>query len=611
VCDYGQLSEDPLPPAPPADVSCEDGDDDEEQPEAAARTDNFTLEDTVNPLALGASVGSQVSKPARSRAMSGGGVLERFSSGRPLPRGLSYPSSEPVNILDQEKVSTAERISPPERAMADGGRGEARILIGFCNDFRKAYSDGSQGASRHLSDLNEKVEELQAVLEQLEDILQDCKLYTKYVEIKLEDCKRFFERHLVFLKAPGERSTWEKYNSTAEYAVSAKRELEFLCWWLGFCSLELNTWLGFLKRHSGSSISTDIAPLDKGLEKAAQRANTREARLAKVREMKKDKTQQADKETTTSAFLLSSWQAEKRNNGAFGLTRTNILGSHSSPLLSNRRLSFDLVTTEQRDIILRGAEESRPPRALEEEPNVDLDQELDFCLDSLGRSPTGESSSLAEVGGRSSPVPSQPTPLQGENPLPKHETTQNLPPPPTEGLGFGKERESAVDTEAHIEQVSVTQRHQSRHVPLEVRYVASLLNACPRKPDPLPPSTICMSSGCYEYFERALDDTHITRCPACREKQLLSNQRQEEKQQGWVSLDMPSTLRNRLFSETIDINFGTGSMSIDRKDRPEPIMTRTMLWDLTHWFGQFQVMICRWRMGLQRMLTERRSWFVT
>ncbi|PMD58343.1 uncharacterized protein K444DRAFT_430978 [Hyaloscypha bicolor E] len=299
--------------------------------------------------------------------------------------------------------------------------------------------------------------------------------------------------------------------------------------------------------------------------------------------MNKDKTQQASKETTT---LLSSWLARKKNNGAFGSTRTNILGRRSSPLLSNQRLSFDLVATEQRDIILGGAEESRPPRTLQEEANVDLDHELDFCLDSLGRTPTGESSSLAEVGGRPSPVPSQSTPLEGGKPLPKHETTQNLPPPPTEGLGVGKERESAVDIEADIEQVSVPQRHQSRPGPLEV-------------------ITICMSSDCYEYFERALDDTHITRCPACRAKQLLSNQRQEEKQQGWVALDMPSTLRNRLFSETIDINFGTGSMSIDRKYRPEPIMIRTMLWDLTHWFGQFQVMICRWRMRLQRTLTER------
>jgi hypothetical protein len=119
-----------------------------------------------------------------------------------------------------------------------------------------------------------------------------------------------------------------------------------------------------------------------------------------------------------------------------------------------------------------------------------------------------------------------------------------------------------------------------------------------------------MATDCYEYFERALDDTHITRCPACRVKQLLSNQwqeekRQEEKQQGRVVLDMPSTLRDRLLSETIDINFGTGSMSIERKYEPEPITKRTMLWNLTHWFGQFQVMIYHSRMGLQRILTER------
>jgi hypothetical protein len=167
-----------------------------------------------------------------------------------------------------------------------------------------------------------------------------------------------------------------------------------------------------------------------------------------------------------------------------------------------------------------------------------------------------------------------------------------------------------VDTEGHIEQASVTQRHQSRPVTLEIRYVSSLPNTCSQQPDPLLPRAICMATDCYEYFERALDDTHITRCPACRVKQLLSNQRQEEKrqeekQQGRVVLDMPSTLRDRLLSETIDINFGTGSMSIERKYEPEPITKRTMLWNLTHWFGQFQVMIYHSRMGLQRILTER------
>ena len=249
VCSYWQFCEDPLP-APPADVfgdDGDDGDDNEEQPEAAARRDNFPLEDIDNPLALGASAGLQISGPARLRAMSDGGPPERPSPQKPPLRGLGYPSSESVNILDQEKVSTPERISPPERGITGGGRGEARILIGFCNDFRKAYSDGSQGASRHLSDLNEKVEGLQAALEQLEDILQDGKLYTKYVEIELEDCKRVFERHPVFLKAPGERSTWEKYNSTAEYAVSAKWELEVLCLRLGLCCSGLNTCIADFK----------------------------------------------------------------------------------------------------------------------------------------------------------------------------------------------------------------------------------------------------------------------------------------------------------------------------------------------------------------------------
>jgi hypothetical protein len=597
--------------------------------------------------------------------------------------------------------------------MASGGGGDARILLGFCNDFRKAYWDGGQGASRHLSDLNgkveelqvslEKVEELQASLELLERISQNRKLYIKHklIERILKDCKTIFEEHPVFFKAPGERSTWEKYNSPAEYAVSAKKELERLCTMLESNYRELNTYLGSLQKgrystptrpqlrfnnisgfllpprvrskHSpirhkaalsafpqqlvdpeidldisddsrkksaneseikvldsmisdignlqdlkknleekgeedeeeerlakviesgdsavsfktsnflnvaetlltktpspstlptdsrtnvdavpegqkshdqlGSSISTDNPQL-KGSEMVALRAISSEERLVKVMEMKKsNKTQQADKETTTLDFKLSSRQAREKINGALGSMQTDFQGSHSSPLLPNRRPPSDLVTTKKRDVILKGA---GPRRRLEGEPNVDLDQELDFCLDSPVRTPTGKSSSLAEAEGRSSPVPSQLIPLQGGKPLSKHEPTQNLPPPPTEGLGFGKERESVEDIEAHIEQVSVTQRHQSRPVPLEVRYVSCLPNACSQQPDPLLPRTICMSTDCYEYFERALDDTHITRCPACRVKQLLSNQRQEEKQQGWVVLDMPSTVRNRLLSE--------------------------------------------------------------
>lgn len=88
-CRYGQLSEDP-PPSPPADVFCDD-DGDEEQPEAAARRDNFSLEDTVNPLALGASAGSQISEPAQSRAMSDGGPPERPSSQKPPPPRFRLP----------------------------------------------------------------------------------------------------------------------------------------------------------------------------------------------------------------------------------------------------------------------------------------------------------------------------------------------------------------------------------------------------------------------------------------------------------------------------------------------------------------------------------------
>ncbi|KAH8778218.1 hypothetical protein F5882DRAFT_440623 [Hyaloscypha sp. PMI_1271] len=614
-CGYRQLSKD-APAAPPADVFCDD-DGDEEQPEAAARRDNFSLEDTVNPSALGASAGSQISEPAQSRAIN------------LPPRGLGYPSSESVNILDQEKVSTVERISPPERAMASGGGGDARILLGFCNEFRKAYWLGGQGASRHLSDLNGKVEELQASLELLERISQDRKLYIKHklIEHILKDCKTIFEAHPVFFKAPGERSTWEKYTSPAEYAVSAKKELERLCTMLESNYRELNTYLGSLQRsrnkdrstrpslrfsgipksfllpkssplpkirskrspirhkatlsafpqqlvdpeidldssddsrkksaneseikvldsmisdignlqdlkknleekgeedegeerlakviesgdsavsfktsnflnvaetllkktpspstlptdsrtnvdaipegqtshdHLGSSISTDNPPL-KGSEMVALRAISSEEPLAKVMEMKKsNKTQQADKETTTLDFKLSSRQAREKINGALGSMQTDFQESHSSPLLPNRRPPSDLVTPKKRDVILKGA---GPRRTLEGEPNVDLDQELDFCIDSPVRTPTGKSSSLAEAEGRSSPVPSQLIPLQGGKPLSKHEPTQNLPPPPTEGLGFGKERESVEDIEAHIEQVSVTQRHQSRPVPLEV-----------------------------------------------------------------------------------------------------------------------------------------------
>jgi hypothetical protein len=624
-CNYGQLSEDP-PPAPPADVFCDD-DGDEEQPEAAARRDNFSLEDTVNPLALGASDGSQMSEPARSRAMSDGGPTERPSSQKPPPRGLGYPSSEPVNILDHENVSTVERISPPERAMASGGRSDARKLLGLCNDFRKAYSDGGQGASRHLSDLNGKAEELQAVLEQLEDISQDSKLSINYalVESVLKDCKTFFEKHPAFLKAPGEGSTWEKYNSTVEYAVSAKKELEILCTILESNYCELKTYLKSVQMYStggrryykqqlnlipyagrvyyseGSSIHSKRPSTRHMADRSAvpQQLVDPEIYLVILDNLRKKSANESKIKVLDSMILdVRNLQDLKKN-----LEENE---EEARPLLSNRRirrrLSSDLVTTKKRDVNLKGA---GPRRRLEGEPNVDLDQELDFCLDSLVRTPTGKSSSLAEAKGRSSPVPSQFIPLQGGKPLPKHESTQNLPPPPTEGLGFGKERESVEDIEAHIEQISVTQRHQSRPVPLEVRYVSCLPNACSQQPDPLLPRTICMSTDCYEYFERALDDTHITRCPACRIKQLLSNQRQEEKQQGWVVLDMPSPLRNRSYLEIVSIGPEIGSIRMERKYEPEPITKRTMLWNLTHWFGQFQVMICHWRMGLQRILTER------
>jgi hypothetical protein len=304
VCDYWQLSEDPLPPAPPADVFCDDGDEDEEQPEAAARTDNFSLEETVNPLALGASAGSDVSEPARSRAMSDGVPSERSSSQKPPPRGLGYPSSEPVDILDQEKVSTAERIRRLERAITRG------VLYGMISDIRNL-----QDRKKNLEENEEEDEEEKRPAKVIES-------GDSAVSFKTSNFLNFAET--LHKKTPSP-STLPTDSRTKVDAVPEGQNSH---------------------NQLGSSISTDIAPL-KGLGKVVQGAISSEVRRAKVRGMKKsDKTRQMGKKTTTLDFKLSRQLAEKKNNGAWGSTRTNILGGHSSPLLSNRRSYFDSFTAE-------------------------------------------------------------------------------------------------------------------------------------------------------------------------------------------------------------------------------------------------------------------------
>ncbi|KAH8756825.1 hypothetical protein BGZ57DRAFT_997079 [Hyaloscypha finlandica] len=110
---------------------------------------------------------------------------------------------------------------------------EARELTNLCNEFRKAYSDGGMGASRHLSDLSAQIEQFEAVLAQLEDqvILHNSKIFINYTSIEntLKECKTFFKNHPMYLKAPEQRSKWEQYQCTVEYVLSAKKEVDRLC----------------------------------------------------------------------------------------------------------------------------------------------------------------------------------------------------------------------------------------------------------------------------------------------------------------------------------------------------------------------------------------------
>ena len=136
---------------------------------------------------------------------------------------------------------------------------EARKLISLCNEFRKAYSDSGHGASRHLSDLSARLEQFKAVLEQLEGqvILHNSKVFINYTSIEntLKECKTFFQKHPMYIKAPEERSKWEQYQCTVEYVLSAKSEVDKLCKMVESHYHSIATYLGVLNVYVFPPIS--------------------------------------------------------------------------------------------------------------------------------------------------------------------------------------------------------------------------------------------------------------------------------------------------------------------------------------------------------------------
>lgn len=139
---------------------------------------------------------------------------------------------------------------------------ETGKLIKLCIEFRKEYSKGGQGASRHLSDLSTKIENFEVILEQLKTQvkLHDSKLYINYTSIEntLKDCKTFFEKRPIYLKAPEQRSPREKFQCTVEYIHSAKDEVDQLRKKVESHYHSINAYVGLLNMYGfpkGFSIS--------------------------------------------------------------------------------------------------------------------------------------------------------------------------------------------------------------------------------------------------------------------------------------------------------------------------------------------------------------------
>ena len=130
---------------------------------------------------------------------------------------------------------------------------ETGKLIKLCIEFRKEYSKGGQGASRHLSDLCTKIENFKAILEQLKTQVKshDSKLYINYTSIEntLKDCKTFFEKRPIYLKAPEQRSAREKFLYTVEYIHSAKDEVDQLCKKVESHYHSINAYVGVLNTY--------------------------------------------------------------------------------------------------------------------------------------------------------------------------------------------------------------------------------------------------------------------------------------------------------------------------------------------------------------------------
>jgi hypothetical protein len=131
---------------------------------------------------------------------------------------------------------------------------EVRELINLCNEFRKAYSNGGQGASRHLSHLSAQVEQFEAVLGALDDQIfqHNSKVFINYTSIEntLKECKTFFEKHPMYIKAPDQRSKWEQYQCTVEYVLSAKKEVDRLCTMVESHYQSIITYLGVLNTYN-------------------------------------------------------------------------------------------------------------------------------------------------------------------------------------------------------------------------------------------------------------------------------------------------------------------------------------------------------------------------
>jgi hypothetical protein len=134
----------------------------------------------------------------------------------------------------------------------------------------------------------------------------------------------------------------------------------------------------------------------------------------------------------------------------------------------------------------------------------------------------------------------------------------------------------------------------------------SQFNPFSQQPNKLHSRVICLDKDCCEDFERDEDDHdyRMIYCPACRARKASENKYaiapnrvnqqgevsrfagQEERQIAQAVLNMQPPPGHRLQSESINIDFGRGTMNIERTYEPEPTARSTGLGILNSWLGK-------------------------